>query len=363
MRNGFVDELIAALSLVAVVVGAGFASGREVLRFFTSFGPLSYLGCVVAAGMLAWLSAFAAIRANALCAHDLATLSKRSLGGASGIAAAWLQGALVTATAGAMVAAMGEIVSLALPVRGAYGIGVGIGLAIAWIVSARGLSALAMISGGLVPAFLLLYALLHGLPMPETPAAPVSWVSGLSTMPLAAGYAAMNAALGCGVLSELGRGRSRNSIIRISAMGGALLLMLLVYANFVLYPHRDALRDEALPAVQLARALGPVGYWLCIVMLALAVMTTLMALMRTLQRMLAPTVGDAVSRGLSLLMPLLVALYGFETLVGSVYPLLGAVCTLLFLTMMVRGGDKKRERACCALPEGRGMSRDAKLPE
>ncbi|MDQ7864677.1 hypothetical protein RCO48_36995 [Peribacillus frigoritolerans] len=40
---------------IGIIIGAGFASGQEVLQFFTSFGIYSVLGIVVATVLFAFL--------------------------------------------------------------------------------------------------------------------------------------------------------------------------------------------------------------------------------------------------------------------------------------------------------------------
>ena len=40
---------------IGIIIGAGFASGQEVLQFFTSFGIYSVLGIVVATALFAFL--------------------------------------------------------------------------------------------------------------------------------------------------------------------------------------------------------------------------------------------------------------------------------------------------------------------
>ena len=42
-------------AFIGVIVGAGFASGQEVLQFFTSFGMLGILGTVIATALFAFL--------------------------------------------------------------------------------------------------------------------------------------------------------------------------------------------------------------------------------------------------------------------------------------------------------------------
>ena len=43
-------------AFVGVIVGAGFASGQEILQFFTSFGVHGLIGCVVAGLTFVFLS-------------------------------------------------------------------------------------------------------------------------------------------------------------------------------------------------------------------------------------------------------------------------------------------------------------------
>jgi uncharacterized membrane protein YkvI len=43
-------------AFVGVIVGAGFASGQEILQFFASFGAMGLLGCLVAALAFVFLS-------------------------------------------------------------------------------------------------------------------------------------------------------------------------------------------------------------------------------------------------------------------------------------------------------------------
>lgn len=335
MFSKFRSEMQAALTLVAAVVGAGFASGLEIMRFFTAYGAWSWAGCVVAAILLASFSAWAAIRANVLQACDLGTLCKRSLGGSGGHIAAWLNGALCVITAGAMLAAMGELFALALPIQNAYAIGIAVSLLVGGILSYQGLSSLAAMCGWLLPACLLLYTLLLNMPKSATIEI-ITPANAWHTLPMAFAYAAMNAALGCGVLCEIGQGKTRNGIIRACGMACALFLLMLLSANTTLYRHQQELLDEALPVVQLARSLGAAGYWLCIVVLMLAVMTTLTALLRTFHQMLGHRLPSKMKWPIALLLPLGACLTGFDTLVGHVYPMLGVASTLLFLMMMVK---------------------------
>ena len=357
MRSNRQGEIQAAFALVAAVIGAGFASGREIMRFFSVFGPWSWAGCVLAALLLAGFSAWAAALANRLHAYDLATLCLRALGGAGGRVAAWLNGTLVTVTAGAMIAAMGELAALSLPIQNAYAVGVACTLVVGVLLAYRGLSAIAAVGGWLLPTCLVLYFLLLRQDAPRAVLS-VEPINAWRALPLSFAYAAMNAALGAGVLCELGVGRDTRGIVRTCALAGALLLLMLLLGNAVFIRHVDTLRDAALPVVMLSRSLGAAGYWLCIAVLSLAVMSTLVALLRTLERMTARFVPPRMSWPLAVLLPLLAGLTGFDTLIGGAYPLLGVASTLLFFGMIVKplGMRAKNQegRDLCACENARG---------
>lgn len=48
MKDGRIPAAKAAATYIGVVVGAGFATGQEMLQFFTKFGPMGILGILVA---------------------------------------------------------------------------------------------------------------------------------------------------------------------------------------------------------------------------------------------------------------------------------------------------------------------------
>ncbi len=337
MRGERYENTQAAVTLVAAVVGAGFASGREVMRFFSIFGAWSWAGCALAAFLLAAISAWAAILARRLGAHDLVTLCRRALGNRGGNIAAWVHGALIVITAGAMIAAMGELAALSLPIYPAYQVGVVFAVVVGVFFAGRGVRSIAAIGWWLLPTCLLLYVLLIVQPPSESAYAwtwtpPRPW----HALPLAFAYASMNAALGSGVLCELGEGQSDRGTLRACALAGLLLFLLLLGANAALVRYAGELGDAAMPIVMLARPLGAVGYWLCIAVLSLAVMTTLVAMLRTLRRMLGAVLPAPISVPLSLALPVLAGLVGYNSLIGSAYPLLGFTSTLLFLAILLK---------------------------
>ena len=299
--------------MVGAVIGAGFASGREVAAFFSRFGAISWLGVAAAVGAIAWIS-LGAMRSP-------------------GVPEAWRnrwpgrvwQGmfvALLAATGGAMLAGAGEIAALTIPLHGAYWMGLLSTLCLAWWLSERKLSGLACVSRALTGCLIAVMALGLALPglrgvwvedAPDWSRLPVSLLRGLC-------YGGFNVALASPVLDEIAGALSPRERRRCVGLVSAILGALLALGNGVLRRH-PALLGAVLPYVELLGLWGRWGMGLGALALYLAVLTTLVACLRGLRSLLI--------RRWSLCLPVGVALLGFTGAVDGLYPLLGGGCFLL----------------------------------
>ncbi len=282
--------------LLGAVIGAGLASGREVASFFTRFGPWSWPGIVLAATVL-WLLANAEHRPQGRLWRTLQTL-------------------LLIATGGAMLAGAGEVAALTLPIHGAYLIGLGGTLALAWRLARRTIGGLTWVSRGLLAVLAILVAL--GLTRPPmqavpltVPSVPVALLSGVA-------YGGFNAALQAPILAQYDALPSA-ARRRGATLTALILLMLLCLCNAVLMRH-PALIGEAMPFVRLTAQLGPVGYALGAVTLYLAILSTLTACVKGLGGGAWPMVGLLIASAA-----------GFTGVVEVLYPMLGGGCLLLML--------------------------------
>ena len=313
-----------AWAVVGAVIGAGFASGREVAAFFSRYSVLSWLGVATAVIAIGWIS-LGAMRSP-------------------GVPAAWRgrwpgvvwQGmfiALLTATGGAMLAGAGEIAALTMPLHGAYWMGLLSTLCLAWWLSERRLMGLAIISRALTLCLVAVMAMglwlppLRGVWVEDAPIGarlPMSLLRGLC-------YGGFNAALASPVLDEVA-GTLSDKEKRACALRASLILGgVLALGNAVLLRH-PALLGAPLPYVMMLGLAGRWGMPLGALALYLAVLTTLVACLRGLKALL---------RGRwSMLLPAAVALMGFTGAVDGLYPLLGGGCFLLLLAKTFHGQEK-----------------------
>lgn len=310
--------LTAALSLCGAMIGAGFATGREVAAFFSRFGSWSWLGLCAGTGIIAWLGGALAAGCAGRGTDSLAACFPGALG--------WIsRGAfllLLFTTGGAMAAGAAELAELTLPLLGAGWLG-GVGtLALCWLLARRRAMALPFLSGALLLALVTLMALCWLLPGEDSfslaapSLAPSWWEACLRGLCWGGFNLAFAAPLIC----------KRWDCPRAPALAAAILALLLALGNGLLLRH-PALWNHPLPMAALFSALGKPGFILGSAALYLAIMTTLIAVFQGLLALLPA--GMAWRNGAALTGVAGIATVSFQGIVGVGYPLLGALCLCL----------------------------------
>lgn len=331
-------NLGAALSIVGAMAGAGLASGREVVTFFSASCQYAGLGIAVAAVSIGVFSAGLMILARRWDVKTLPQLAQKLLGKRMGRAAAILYWLCCALTAAVMLSAGGELMQLTLDVRGAYGIGALATLALAILLARSG--SRRSFSGGALFVGLVLFGLWMAMDRREVAVEPylalgIQPMGGpLSAVLLGVAYAALNVSLCAAALVRLRDRQPARVAIALGAMMGAVLLTL--HAAISLQP--KGLMARALPCVLLAARYGLIGSQICILLMELAVVTTLATMLGALQWR-ADDVRGAVA-GVALALVLQAA--GMMALAGHGYPILGALCAVQLLVLL--GVGFRRER-------------------
>lgn len=315
------------LCILGAFIGAGFASGREVMRFFTQYGTLSVPLILLTGCLISW------VMRKALC-DGIVSADTRLPGRAILLL-------LFLAAGGGMTAAAGELWALTIPLRHARSMGMLFSLGCCMAASGRPERAMTALGYLLLPVLLLALTLCMRAPAsPEmSPSAPGARDAAQAVAGCFA-YAGMNGMLALGIMEKAGRDCSRRRNCRCAVWAGGAVTALLLLCNRALLPHA-ALRDEPLPLVVLLRVYGTEGYYLAAAVLYLAVITTLIAVLRGLRDRTARILPrfSCLVTGLAVAA---VSLCGFERIVAVAYPVLGLMCFWLF-------AGKKRERHTAAL--------------
>ena len=318
------DILCCALALLGSVVGAGFASGREIVRFFAVHGAM---------GFVAVAFSLAALAALFLCLAE--RLSAAGQTGLPGLCASRF-GARVGGVCTALfflLSAVAERSARVWPIRPAYAAGFFITLPLAVWLAAHGARGLAAVGGALCALTPVLLVRLLCLPEGEAcffPAGPPDRV--LRAALDGALYAALNAAMMAGALPTLLAlsARKRRACVALLVLLFGLLLTL---GMLVCQRHLQSVAMQPLPFVWLSRRLGSGGYLLVALCLYAAALSTLCAMLCAMANLLPRGLKAGARLILSALLCAALARVGFGRIVQSGYPILGALCAALLLLL------------------------------
>lgn len=304
------------LCVGAAMVGAGFASGREIMRFFSQYGAFSWA-----------LAAFASLTTAWMLRRMLAVGGVRSRLGKG------LLCLFSLAVGGGMTAAAGELWALTVPIHYARTAGSVVTLIACLLLAGGSLRGMAWLGRLLLPFLLAVLILCLRVPGASRQKTYTLWEMVLAAVSVA-GYCGLNGMTAAGVLSDSRPGWEQNGIALAIGLLTALLLGL---GNAALLPHAESLSDAPLPTVSLLRAYGKAGYYLSAAVLYLAASTTLIAVLRGLLTLAAPYV-PRYRKPLVGLCVLAVSLLGFQDIVGTAYPVLGWAYLILLL---INGREKE----------------------
>jgi len=304
----------AVMCMLGAMIGAGFASGREIMVFFTRYGAFSWVLCGMLGAETGLLTGY--------------LLWDRKTGRPTSALCRLPAFLLLIFTAGSMTAAAGALWALSVPLKNARLLGGGVTLLLCAAVCRRSLKVLPRLSRLLSLLLLLTVALCFFLPA-DAPAAPAADEQPLGGIVRVLGYGCLNVLMSAGLIDGMKGACTDRQKKRIAIFMGFASFALLSVENALLLRHADALRDAPMPVVVLLRALGKTGYFLSVLLIYLAVVTTLIAVLGGIWRML-PQKHSAYMRFLTLLTAC-IALLGFEGIVDTWYPILGWLCMLPLL--------------------------------
>jgi uncharacterized membrane protein YkvI len=327
-----------AAAYCGAVIGAGFATGREVVEFFGVYGSRGIYGVALATALFMW--AGVTILDVTHChpvysyldfLHQL--LRRRVLVAAADIL---FLGTLLAGT-GVMAAAGGAILS-----RWGmqYTWACATFLALCVLILVRGNKGFLLANSWLAPGMAVIMALLclARITIPAGTGFPGPYGSAFL-------YAAYNTAIAAVALSTLKEHLTGKTVVWGGLLGGLSLGLLL----FLVYLGVAGLPGQAeIPMGELAEYFLGRGQWIYELVLLAAVLTTALANMHGLASRVAARGRYWPMLLLTAALGLAVSQYGFPSLVRLLYPLLGACNIVLLLGLCyysfgrIRGGFRKR---------------------
>ncbi len=278
--------------LLGAVVGAGFASGREIASFFGQYGSWA-LGCIaIAVAVMVFL----------------ADVQPRG-----SFSAPWwmLSRLLLIVTGGAMLSGAGHLAELTLPLHAARGIGVLLAAMVGWRLARQDKG---LIWVGWLLMAVLLVLMLSGFVIPPMQAVFVEPVQPASGILRAACYGGFSAALMHPLLMTFPLPSRKKGLV-----GVAVTMALLLLLGCGVMARHPALLAAEMPFVVLARQAGKAGFVLAAASIALGTVSTLAVCIRS------------IPGRFPLAVMLLISTMGFSEAVGILYSILGGVCAVMLL--------------------------------
>ncbi|MFS0722864.1 hypothetical protein [Paenibacillus sp. 1P07SE] len=332
-----------ALTYIGTVVGAGFASGQEIIQFFTRFGAWGAAAIIISTALFVWLGAKMMLMASSISARSYEDLNKALFGPRVGSWVSHFMLVVLLGVSAVMLAGAGAIFKEHLGIH--YQTGLMITLLGCFLLLRKGMEAILAVNTVVVPVMLIFTILI----MVDSLTSPGSdrWLlltSDHSPWALWASpflYTAFNLSLAQAVLVPLGaRIKDRRIILTGAWIGGIGIGFMLLVGHIALSQYMPGITQFAIPMGGIARQLGGAIQLIYIFLIFAEIFTTLIADIYGLSLQLRERLRWP--RELLILAILLVCYaasqIGFGPLVSTLYPLFGLISLgWLFLIIRKRG--------------------------
>ncbi|MCM3626551.1 hypothetical protein M3194_04130 [Paenibacillus glycanilyticus] len=337
-RTGKVLQI--ASTYIGTIVGAGFATGQEILQFFTRFGYWGTLTIAVATALFIWLGGKMMIIASDIGAKSYEDLNIALFGEKYGKWISHFMLLILLGVTAVMLAGAGTIFYENWNIS--YQSGLIITIAACYFLLRKGMKAILTVNAIVVP-IMLLFTVLIMLDTFQTPESSrfitistdhsvwAAWASPFL-------YTAFNLSMAQAVLVPLGAEiRDRKTIVLGSWIGGIGIGIMLLAGHIALSVHMPGIQQFAIPMGGIAKQLGHVVQYIYIFLIFAEIFTTLIAdiygLTLQLQERLKwsrPVLTFGV-----LAFCFVASQIGFGPLLSTLYPIFGLI-SLGWLYLIIR---------------------------
>lgn len=346
--NRYGKVLQIAFTYMGTVVGAGFATGQEILQFFTRYGWPAAGTILFATVLFIWLGTKMMLMSAETGARSYEDLNITLFGSRAGEWISLFTLLMLFGVTTVMLAGAGSL--LEEHVRIPYGAGLLITLLLTYVLLHRGMDAILTVNSVVVPIMLLftgavVWTTFHlpgsgaWLHLPST-ASP--WRVAFSPIL----YASYNLAMAQAVLVPLGSTiRDRRTLLAGGVLGGIGIGVMLFACHYALSAQMPSVLHYEIPMGHLIRPLGQTVQLLYVLVIFGEILTTFLSNVYGLALQLETR--TRLGRQ-TLILLILAACYpvsqiGFSRLLAVLYPLFGIV-SMAWFVMIVRRRNAWRSR-------------------
>jgi uncharacterized membrane protein YkvI len=339
MNHKWHQIILVAFTYMGTVVGAGFASGQEILQFFTLYGRYAAFTIVLSTFLFIWLGIKVMLLAKNVGASTYEDLNKVLFGPVIGRWISWFMMLILLGTSAVMLAGAGSLFEEQL--HFSYQSGLIVTLFFAYLVLANGIQAIMHVNSFVVPLMIAFTIIVvwHTWHIPNHS----GWLRMTSDFPYAQIwfspilYAAFNLAGAQAVLVPLSSAIKDRSVLYWGGiLGGIGIGLLLLSAHYALSAQMPGIQQYEIPMSHIIQRLGRSIQLMYTFVIFGEIFTTYIAGLYGLTLQLQPytRLHPQVLLVLLLGFSYLVSQIGFSMLLSTLYPLFGCVSIIWFVMIV-----------------------------
>ncbi|WP_211747652.1 hypothetical protein [Paenibacillus sp. Marseille-Q4541] len=332
MRQGF-KVLQVAFTYIGTIVGAGFATGQEILQFFTEYGKWATLTIGLSCLLFVWLGTKMMLIAHDTGATSYEDLNSQLFGKKAGKWISFFTLFVLIGVNSVMLAGAGSVFVEHLHLT--YQTGLLITLIGTYLLLGRGIKAILQMNSIVVPLMLML-SLMILISTLHHPGASnfirlesdrgmfATWLSPLL-------YTSFNLAMAQAILVPLGSQIKERNVLKYGGMiGGIGIGCMLMTAHFAMSAYMPGIQQFEIPMGSIAFALGAVIQIIYICLIFMEIFSTFVADIYgiTLQVRQHIHVSPKLITLFIMLSCYLVSQFGFSSLLSILYPIYGMLAII-----------------------------------
>lgn len=338
-----IPALQIAFTYIGTIVGAGFATGQEIVHFFTRYGTVGLLTILVSASFFIWFGTKIMLLANDVKAKSYEDVNRLLFGERIGQWFSFLLLFELFSISIVMLAGAGTVFSeqLELP----FLLGISFTVVLAYLIMMRGMDGIVAVNTVVVPLMLAFtigvflktaqteaFLSWEWLQLPDPYLPGRAWIAPIL-------YAAFNLVSAQAVLVPLGAAVKDRRAIRLGGLlGGLGLGLMLLIGHISLSVYAPAIFQYEIPMATVVYGLGAAVHFLFLLLIYAEVFTTLIANVFGLSLQMEHRLKTKRTAILAavLFLCFCFSFIGFKKLLSFLYPLFGFLSLAWFAMMFVR---------------------------
>lgn len=327
-----------AATYIGTVVGAGFASGKEIIEFFTEYGLIGFFGILLSGFLFIFIGTKMMLLSHRIGAYSYQEFNLHLFGNFFGRIINLLTLVILFGVTSVMLSGTGAIFSEQFGISNQ--IGILFTLILCYLIMTKGLDGILVVNSLVVP-MMIFFSFVIIIPSIQHFSIP-SGIDLQVNIPRAAInpflYVAFNLAMAQAVLVPLGKEVENTKILKWGGFwGGIGLTFMLLASHFALSTLPNMLQYE-IPMGEVIKNLGTFMHILFILVIYGEIITTLIGNVFGLARLIHQTMKMSYQTAiiLILIVSYFISLIGFGPLLTILYPIFGYIGLLLLFTVLYR---------------------------